>query len=184
MSHDMSQNEEGNRNPSEFFLDCEMIRERENMVELKNGWAEMIRRFPWDHWVVSTFAPPPPLDESLASSVKGEGVVTLETAIREHGRFIRRLERTGNPVWWVFAAETGWVGKKIHLHILLGGTENLRTEDIEKAWRAGWSEVCLYDPTRNGVEYILKQLKIGMEPEIASNIHGKIARCRAIRTRS
>ena len=31
-----------------------------------------------------------------ARFITGEGVVTLETAVREHALFIRRLERTGN----------------------------------------------------------------------------------------
>ena len=107
--------------------------------------------------------------------------MTLETAVREHAHFIRRLERTGNPVWWVFVPELGWAGGRIHNHVLLGGTDHLWRDDIKKAWRAGRSEIDYYRPTLKGAEYIMKQLKFGVEPDIAGNIYSKIARWRAVR---
>ena len=199
MNHNMSQNGERHRNPSELLLDREMIRERKTLVRLENEWVNLIRRFDWHHWMVGTFAPTPSLyapwrEESRASSgmidtgdgtrsgdVKGEGVVTLETAVREHARFIRRLKRTGNPVWWLCVAEHGWAGGGIHNHVLLGGTDHLWKDDIKKVWRAGWSEIDFYRPTLKGAEYIMKQLKFGVEPDIAGNIYSKIARWRAVR---
>ena len=107
--------------------------------------------------------------------------MTAEFAALEHARFIRRLERTGNPIWWTCVAEKGWANQRIHNHILLGGTDHLGLDDIQRAWRAGWSELDFYRPTLNGVEYILKQLKYGAEPDIAGNVYGKIARWKRIR---
>lgn len=199
MNHNMNQNEEGHRNPNELLLDGEMIRERKTLVRLENEWVNLIRRFDWRHWMVGTFAPTPSLyapwreesrassrtigagDETRSGDVKGEGVVTLEAAAREHALFIRRLERTGNPVWWLCVAEHGWAGGRIHNHVLLGGTDHLWKDDIKKAWRAGWSEIDVYRPTLKGAEYIMKQLKFGVEPDIAGNIYSKIARWRAVR---
>ena len=98
MNRNMNQNGERHRNPSELLLDREMIRERKTLVRLENEWVNLIRRFDWHHWMVGTFAPTRSLDapwreESRASSgmidtgdgtrsgdVKGEGIVTLETA--------------------------------------------------------------------------------------------------------
>ena len=116
-----------------------------------------------------------------ARFIRGEGVLTPEAAAREHALFIRRLERTGNPVWWLYVAEHGWAGGRIHNHVLLGGTDHLWRDDIKKAWRAGWSEIDYYRPTLKGAEYIMKQLKFGVEPDIAGKIYGKIARWRAVR---
>ena len=195
MNRNMSQNGERHRNPSELLLDGDMIRERKNLAELENKWVQWIRSISWRHWMVGTFAPTPSLyvpwrEESRASSrtidtrdgdVKGEGIVTLETAVREHAHFIRRLERTGNPVWWVFVPEHGWAGGRIHNHVLLGGTDHLWRDDIKKAWRAGRSEIDVYQPTLDDVECIMKQLKFGVEPDIAGNIYSKIARWRAVR---
>ena len=115
-------------------------------------------------------------DGTRSGDVKGEGIVTLETAVREHSS-LHPATRTNRevPIWWVFVPELGWAGKRIHLHVLLGGTGHLWKDDIKKAWRAGWSEIDYYRPTLKGAEYIMKQLKFGVEPDIAGKIYGKIA---------
>ena len=79
-----------------------------------------------------------------------------------------------DPIWSVYVAEWGWVGKKIHVHMLVGGTDHLSNHVIRKAWWAGASKVESYNPSRHAVEYSLKGVKHGLEPDISAKIHRKI----------
>lgn len=128
---------------------------------LTQSWGAWIRAFPWHHWVTLTFADP----------------ASREYAWSAFEAFIRRLERKGSGVWWCAVQEERWEGRHVHLHALLGGTDQLRTDEIAAAWKAGKiKKVVVYDPPRGAAWYLAKEVEHGNTPEFCRTIQRKIRR--------
>lgn len=133
--------------------DRKSAKRRRPMTRSEIPEAYALRRFHWQLFVTLTFRKPPP---SKVHSISRVFAWLRETAALGHIHF-RRL-------FWVLVFESGRKGSHRHCHLCLAGlppaslTRQLYRV-LESNWRTiagGLSEVNLYDPTRDGVGYILK----------------------------
>lgn len=147
------------RRPS--FRSEEEERVQRETARRREAWVGMISGVPWHHYVTLTFKDP----------------VRHTTAGWVFKGFIGRLELTGARVWSVYVAEVGWGGFRVHLHALLGGTDLLRTTEIDEAWEAGLSEVEVFDPELPAVWYLTKGVPYGdgAELEISEGIYDEVS---------
>jgi len=104
--------------------------ETDNGRALKQAWGRHLVRYPWTHFATLTFR-----QESVQ-----------DYARRQFGSFVRRVEREiGGSTYWFYGTEFGNLGR-LHLHALLGRTESLPREVLEKLWLCGHSRFRDYDP--------------------------------------
>ncbi len=78
-------------------------------------------------------------------------------------RFIRRLARNAQGAVAWFAALEATADGQWHLHVLLGGTQRLRTQQLERAWKAGFTRVGLVRNSAGVIRYMTDTL--GKHPE-------------------
>lgn len=115
--------------------------------------AYALKRVAWQLFVTLTFRDPP---KSRSSSLPR--VFRWLRYLADHcGIYFPAL-------LWVVRFEVGSTGGQGHYHLLIAGiaqallTDHFRSS-LTSEWRAcggGLAEVMLYDPARNGVEYVLK----------------------------
>lgn len=115
----------------------------ENERQLTAAWAHFLGGYAWDHMATLTTRHP------LAGEALG---------VELRDRFIRRLAKAAQRrVGWFPASELTHVGRP-HLHVLLGGTAALTTQQLEKAWRAGHSRMTKLNGQEEAVRYVVKEL--------------------------
>lgn len=131
-------------------------------TRIRSGWKDLIRRYPIHHFATLTFRIP----------------VKPVQAIRAMETFVRDLERRAqNPVWWFGVQEAGPISERVHLHALLGGTENLSCRQIEAVWLPGRSQVAVYDDEAgDAIAYLTKGLSHGAEVVFPARINRKARR--------
>lgn len=73
--------------------------------------------------------------------------------------WVRRLERGAQQrVTWFYAVERGRAGGRLHVHVLVGGTERLPDAYLEQKWAGGDARVEAYDAGRWGAHYVAKRV--------------------------
>jgi hypothetical protein len=115
---------------------------------LLEAWTAFLAGSTWHH--VATLTTRIPYSEAA-----------LGAELRD--RFIRRLARmAGHSVAWFAATELTYAGCP-HLHVLLGGTARLKTEQLTWAWKAGHSRITVLRSRRAAARYVAKEL--GRHPD-------------------
>ncbi len=134
----------------------------------RSAWTDLMDQYPWHHYITLTFKDP----------------VSSDTATWVFSKFIRRLERMGNGIWWCHVMETGRAGGLIHFHALLGGTDHLTVDEVRRAWWTGIAHVKLYDPELGATWYMTKDLESGRsEVEFSAHIDRTISRWKKTRSK-
>ena len=83
------------------------------------------------------------------------------TALREFGRYVRRLEqRSRGRVRYFAVAAKSPVSGRVHVHAVMGFASRLPIAACGGAWRAGHSKVTRYDGGLGGGGYIARHLGI------------------------
>lgn len=83
--------------------------------------------------------------------------VSLPYALRQWETFERTVRTdAGIPLFWFYGVEHGERFGRLHLHALLGNTERLPVETLQRQWTAGFARITEYDPTRGASYYITK----------------------------
>ena len=119
-----------------------MINNQKNQPNLRAAWREFLGRHSWNHAAHLTTRHP----RSRAA---------LDIELRD--RFIRRLARIAQrKVAWFAATELTHIGRP-HLHVLLGGTEELDTKQLERCWTAGYSRMHRLVGAKAAVSYAVKE---------------------------
>jgi hypothetical protein len=110
--------------------------------DARHAWGEWLGGFSWDHFATLTF-----VYDSQA-----------EAALREFGRWIRRLEqRAQRRVSWFFALEPD-SGGQLHIHVLLAGTDRVGVGGLRGAWLNGKSHIARYQSHGGAARYVTKFL--------------------------
>lgn len=104
-------------------------------------WGEWIDEVQWNHFCTLTFA----------------YEATVDGAKRQFLKFARRLDRRAQrAVEWFIVIERG-PGGAVHVHSLLGATNQLENRTIAKQWHKGRSDVQRYEPGRGASYYVTKR---------------------------
>lgn len=126
-------------------IDAEAIRVREAQRKLRSGWAELLRRYEWDHWATLT----PRFAECSARALEAE-FVKLE----------RRLAFCAmHRILWIYMMERS-PGGVLHIHVLLYGTASLTPEEIRRQWKLRATHAEVFVPERGGAQYLAKDLHL------------------------
>ncbi len=124
------------------LIDREGFDRESARLKMRRSWGEWLGRFSWHHFGTLTFS----------------NEVSIENALRQFRRWIRRLElRTQNAVPWFMVVERGSAGL-VHVHALTWGTASIGAAAVDGAWRGGRSEVSTYDPRKGAAYYVSKQI--------------------------
>ena len=111
--------------------------------QLKGAWTDWMATLPWHHYLDLTF----------------DQFVSTDTAEKRFLSFRRHLGRlTDGCIDFFGAVARGPAGDRIHVHVVLWGTNQLTTREIHNAWRPGYDRVAVYDDTKGGVGYIVTNL--------------------------
>jgi hypothetical protein len=88
--------------------------------------------------------------------------ISKQRASRLFRKFIAVLEeKEGTAISWVCVAEYGPENGKLHFHAVIAGVKRTDIGDATRLWRrmAGRADIQPYDPTRDGLSYLLKSLE-------------------------
>jgi hypothetical protein len=109
----------------------------------REAWGRFLRGFHWDHFATLTYRAPVAVGRAERDVWMG---------------WIRRLERIAQRrVSYFYVVEptvSGWP----HVHALVAGTADLRIDQLEGTWRAGYRRIVRYDPARGASWYVSKDL--------------------------
>ena len=108
----------------------------------RQGWVDHLTQYAWSHSI----------DLTTRFSYSPEAIY------REFERFLRRLSRaTQGPIRAFLALELTTTGH-LHAHALLGWTEALKTAQIQRAWRSGFSRprITAFEDAREAAQYVVK----------------------------
>src|SRR5436309_3441817 len=76
---------------------------------------------------------------------------------------------------YYFAAVETTAPNWFHLHALLAGTKNLGVRDLTEAWRSGFAQVRVYDPTRGAANYVTKTMGGTLPPDYSFDLPPRLA---------
>jgi len=113
--------------------------------------ADLIKQYPWGHWLTLEFPPP-------------WALVDTGSAFQRLQAFVDSFTReTQGPVAWFAVAERHADGR-IHLHVFTRGTAGLSLERLKDRWvqRNGGAHVALYIPHAGAAEYSVKDIHEGL----------------------
>lgn len=111
-------------------------------TRLRYAWGEWLGPIPWSHFATLTFAREP----------------TIEGALRQYRRWIRRLEQRAQRKVYSFRVAERSGGGILHYHALILGTDALSAPAIQLAWSAGRAQVSPYDASRGAAYYVSKDV--------------------------
>lgn len=138
------------------------LRERAIVTSLRLAWADLLRRYPWTHFVTLT----------VANEVNAD---VLERMVRE---YVERLEAmAGKRWWWAYAVEGG-SSIRSHVHILMGGLPQSKAVEqrITQAWgRRGRVDVVDAADRPNAEGYLVKALALDYDHiDVAPGLPAKV----------
>jgi hypothetical protein len=140
-------------------------------ARLKEAWGRHLARYPWTHFCTLTFKKESVQDYArrqflsfvrrVDREIGDASMIEVGALVRDGKRFARR-ER-GSACYWFYGTEFGNLGR-MHLHALIGRTESLPREVLEKLWLCGHSRFREYDPLigsgelRGAAHYVTKYI--------------------------
>jgi len=116
-------------------------------------YADFLDKFKWSHYLELTF------DHRVSSSEAWHGF----------DRWKRELSRVENRrIQYFLVIERRYATDNPHLHVLLTGTEDVKTYKWQQRWfkTEGWASITPYDPKR-GIRYYLAKKFAKREAEMA-----------------
>lgn len=116
-------------------------------LRLLNEWASWLEEFRWSHFVTLTFYNPQ----------------RREAALGHFKRWIRTITNGSSPVPYVVVVEGDYLGvTPTHLHALVAVPMPTSCRLLENAWgkRRGWARARIYDPSKGGARYLVKQIAV------------------------
>jgi hypothetical protein len=116
-------------------------------TEIKQAWAEHLILYQWAWFMTLTFRKP----------------VSSETAWRHYRAFFEEISDVNrNKIGWFAVLERG-AATNIHVHALVTAVWPSARREWERMWyrRAGNARILEFDPSRNAVQYCVKQLSRG-----------------------
>lgn len=148
-------------------------KEARDRLKLRTAWAEFFGSYPIHHFAHLTFGQYP----------------TTEVFDVQLHRFKRRLEnKARGPIWGFVVPERGPRGGRLHLHLLLGGSDRLSNDEILECWKGGSrkrSQVSRFDPGLHGETYALKDVTPDgeLQPDVWPHLRRSVRRWRRARAR-
>ena len=114
----------------------------------------------WSHYGTFTFSPytESPKPGLGPSKLPHTDVGPSEASTRRSwDRFVRRVSRAAhNEIGWFVAFEPGALLGRRHIHALLCDAATVTPEQVDRLWKAGRSEVEVYNPSRGAAHYVAK----------------------------
>jgi hypothetical protein len=108
----------------------------------REAWGAFLHSYRWDRYLTLTC----------------RRSTTPALLMREVRRFIRRVERAAQgPVRWFVSIEST-ARDHHHAHALLYGTSRVSSDQLERAWKPGFTRMPRYDATRGAAYYVRKAL--------------------------
>lgn len=133
-----------------------------NNEELRQAWADFIRRYKWDWFLSLTFEEI--VHEDIGKTMFGSLVNKINKQVFGKGYYKRN-----QSVYWVRGKENHKQRKMYHFHALLGGLPDgawiLSPKEMEDWWckkkKWGTAKIVQYDPERSAAYYIAKYIGKG-----------------------
>jgi hypothetical protein len=137
------------------------LRSRFPKQELKDGWVELLGRWPWEWFCTLTFVEPRVHPE------RADKCFRVWLAKVNQDRFGKHWRRRGKGVLWARGVEYQRRGS-VHFHVLLAHVGNVRRLVMMDEWAelAGWARIRPVEHQDRVAKYVAKYVAKGGEIDL------------------